>query len=243
MTSLPILTYHRIVEGAPTRQIDPQRISVSQAQFRSHLSWLKRLGYRSFSLSDYPELLRKGKSLSPRSVAITFDDGYEEVLRLGLPVLQEVGFTATVFAVPGQLGGCNAWDDGRARLLSADELRQLDRAGITIGAHTCQHAHLTRINPIVAEQEIRGSKTALEEIVGHAITLFAYPYGETEDWVDGLVQAAGFEAAFATDHAPLRHADNLYRIRRAVVFPRNTAWEIILKSQRWYSRYQEWKRS
>ena len=164
------------------------------------------------------------------------------MLTLGLPVLQDMGFTATVFAVSGQLGGLNAWDDSGAKLLTAEELRKLQTAGITIGAHTCQHVHLTRVSPAIAKREISDSKHILEQSLGETVSLFAYPYGETNDSVDQDAREAGIEAAFATDHAPADHSTNRYRLRRVVVFPRNTVWEMVIKVQRWYPAYQEWKR-
>jgi peptidoglycan/xylan/chitin deacetylase (PgdA/CDA1 family) len=242
MTYLPILTYHRLLAESPTPERDPKRISVSRDQFRAHLRWLKRLGYRSLSLTDYSRLLRQGGPIPSRSFAITFDDGYEEVLSLGLPVLQEFGFTATVFAVPGQLGGCNKWDDGRATLLTVDQYKQLEKTGITIGAHTCQHVHLTKVDRETARREISESKTKLEQALGHPVNLFAYPYGETNEVVDALTREAGFDVAFATDRASADHQENLFRLRRIVVFPRNTLWEILMKVQPWYPAYQDWKR-
>src|SRR5687768_18529119 len=111
MTSvyLPILTYHRLLDQHPDARVDPKRIAVSQEQFHAHMAWLAGLGYCSVSLPDYVRLLKSGQRPQGKCFAITFDDGYEEVLTLGLPVLQKFHFTATVFAVPGQLGGCNAW--------------------------------------------------------------------------------------------------------------------------------------
>src|SRR5579872_3062415 len=111
---LPILTYHRLLPQSPSQAVDPKRISVSAGQFRAHLRWLKRFGYQTVSLADYPDRLRNHRPLASKSFALTFDDGYEEVLTLGLPILQEMGFTATVFAVPGEFGGVNRWDDGKA---------------------------------------------------------------------------------------------------------------------------------
>src|SRR5882724_5620365 len=142
---LPILTYHRLLPGPPDNTTDPKRIAVSQNQFRSHLKCLKSLGYRTASLATYAEQLRRGQAPARKTFAITFDDGYEEVLTLAWPVLQEFGFTATVFAVPGQLGGANAWDDGHAKLLSAAQYRTPAEAGITIGAHTSSHVHLPQV--------------------------------------------------------------------------------------------------
>ena len=237
---LPILTYHRLLPQDPTRSADPMRISVSQEQFRRHLLWLKRLGYRTCALGGYVRRLREGQTAPPRTLAITFDDGYEEVLTLGLPVLQELGLTATVFAVAAEER--NRWDDGTARLLNAPQLRQWREAGMEVGSHGCTHAHLSRIDRAAAQREIRDSKASLEQVLGQAVTTLAYPYGESDPAVEAMAREAGFEAAFATDRAPNDHSENLYRLRRVVVFPRNTVWEILVKTQRWYPAYQDWKR-
>ncbi len=240
---LPILVYHRLLKDTPDTASDPKRISVSQNQFRDHLKWLSRLGYRSVSLADYPQQLHQGQVPKGKVFAITFDDGYEEVLTLGLPILQEFGFTATVFAVPGQLSGCNAWDDGRARLLSADQYLTLQSAGITIGSHTCSHVHLPKVDTATAHQEIMESKVKVEAVTGRPSTLFAYPYGEYNAASAAQVKAAGFKAGFACDRAPRDHASDLFTLRRVVVFPRTTVWEVLWKVQRWYPAYQDWKRT
>ena len=238
MAYLPILTYHRLLAEAPTKAVDPQRISVNLAQFRRQLGWLKRLGFRTLRLQDYVRNWRAGS----RTFAITFDDGYEEVLTLGLPVLKEFGFTATVFVVANQLGGTNRWDDGKSRLLSTDQLRELDRSGITIGSHTLGHVHLTQVDLETARRETRDSKARLEDVLGHPVTLWAYPYGESNDQAERMAREAGYEAAFVTDRGPRDHSVDSFRLRRVVVFPRNTLWEILCKVQRWYPAYQDWKR-
>lgn len=242
MTSLPILTYHRLLAGESTHANDPQRIAVSAAQFRSHLTWLKRMGYKPFPLEKYPALLRSRQEIPQHAIGITFDDGYEEVLTIGLPILREFGFTATVFAVSGELGGTNRWDDGQAKLLTAEQYQRLMKSGITVGSHTRHHVHLTKEFDPRAVEELQGSKKDLEAALGAPVTLLAYPYGETNDRVDRLAEQAGYDAAFATDQAPANHRDNLYRLRRAVVFPKNNPFEILLKVQPWYFRFQDWKR-
>lgn len=242
MSYLPILTYHRLLPQSPSQKMDPKRISVSAGQFRAHLRWLRRFGYQTVSLADYPEQLRNRQSLPLKSFAITFDDGYEDVLTLGLPILQEMGFTATVFAVPGENGGVNRWDDGKARLMTEDQLRQLQKAGITIGAHTCSHVHLPQVSGDMARREVTESKTKLERILNQPVTLFAYPYGEYNESSEQAVQAAGFRAAFATDRAPREHENHLFHLRRVVIFPRTNVWEALWKVQRWYPTYQDWRR-
>ena len=82
-----------------------------------------------------------------RAVAITFDDGCASVARTAAPLLAERGLTATVFCVAGHLGGRNDWPTQHDRMPSlalagADELVELHRAGVEIGAHGVAHAPL-----------------------------------------------------------------------------------------------------
>lgn len=242
MAYLPILTYHRIIKEEPTKAVDPKRIAVSAAQFRSHMTFLKRLGYHSVSLNTYGRQLRENPRIPARSFAITFDDAYQEMVTLALPVLRDTGFAATVFAVSGQLGGTNAWDDGQAALLTADGLRAWRQAKMDVGAHTCSHVHLPQVDAAAARHEIVDSKKQLEEVLGETVSTFAYPYGETNEVVSGLVRDAGFDAAFVTDRGRRNHAENLYHLRRVVIFPRTNLWELLWKVQRWYPAYQDWKR-
>ena len=113
MAYLPILTYHRLIKGSSSREADPARIAVTDRQFRAHMRWLKGMGYHTVGLNDYGRRLRDNQPHHPRCVAITFDDGYEDVLTLAVPILKEFGFTATIFAVTGQLAARNAWMPAR----------------------------------------------------------------------------------------------------------------------------------
>ncbi len=238
---LPILTYHRILRQDPSERDDPKRISVSQDQFRKHLQWLSWMGYHTVRLEDYgAELKRKGRRVGQKPVAITFDDAYEEVLTLGLPVLQEFGYIATTFVVAQE--STNRWDDGRARLMNKAQWRHWKQAGMEIGSHSSFHAHLPQVDSARAKEDIMASKQILEDSLGCKISMFAYPYGESDPRIESIVEEAGFDVGFSTDRAPRDHNENRYRVRRAVVFPRNSAWEILWKAQKWYPAYQDFKR-
>lgn len=238
---LPILTYHRLLSGEPTKAADPKRIAVSQNQFRSHLRWLTSMGYSTVRLEPYgQELKRKGRRVGCKTFAITFDDAYEEVFTLALPVLKEFGFTATVFVVAKEQ--TNRWDDGSARLMTPAQWRDWIQAGMEIGSHTSHHAHLAQVELATARQELVESKKILEDALGTKVTTLAYPYGESSPAVEKMAEEAGYDVAFSTDRAPRDHAENRFTVRRAVVFPRNTSLQILIKTQRWYPRYQDWKR-
>ena len=129
-------------------------------------------------LLEIAECLRRGLPFPPHSVALTFDDGYQTVYDVAFPVLREYGMSTTVFLTVGTTASASRLPslEGRA-MLSWDEIREMDRAGIVFGAHTCTHPDLTRVPLERAEAEVRDSKAIIEEALGHQIESFAYPYG------------------------------------------------------------------
>ena len=96
---LRILYYHRVSD-----ERDP--LAVSPDAFRRQMDALAASGQRVVDLYEIDELaLAPGEA----AIAITFDDGYRDVLEHGLPVLREHGFPSTVFVVPGAISGDRAF--------------------------------------------------------------------------------------------------------------------------------------
>lgn len=87
-------------------------------------------------------------------------------------------------------------------MMDVGDLRRLYQAGMEIGAHTVNHPILARLDAVTARAEIAASKRHLEEILGRAITLFAYPNGRPgQDYLSDHVAMArdiGFEGAVST---------------------------------------------
>lgn len=80
--------------------------------------------------------------------------------------------------------------------LGKNDLKTLDKVH-EIGAHTLNHTVLTKIPLAEADKEIRGSKTYLEDLLGHRLTMFAYPKGCYNQYLKKLVADCGFIAARA----------------------------------------------
>jgi peptidoglycan/xylan/chitin deacetylase (PgdA/CDA1 family) len=87
----------------------------------------------------------------------------------------------------------------RFRLLNRTELKQLDSAGMTIGAHSMSHPLLSRLPPELARAEIAQSRACLEAVLGKRVWAFAYPFGDpqsvTPEILD-MAEDAGYAAAF-----------------------------------------------
>ncbi len=69
--SAVILQYHHVSEKLPAVT------SVSEETFKSHLNHIKEHGFSVIPLPQLLDSLKAGKSLPEKTLAITFDDGYE----------------------------------------------------------------------------------------------------------------------------------------------------------------------
>lgn len=93
--------------------------------------------------------------------------------------------------------------------LSWDQAREMRDGGFELGAHTVNHAILSRLSPEAARSEVHDSAASLERELGNRGDVFAYPFGRRWDYEEvGLeaVRAEGFEFAVAT-HAGVNAAD------------------------------------
>jgi peptidoglycan/xylan/chitin deacetylase (PgdA/CDA1 family) len=208
-----ILLYHSI--GRPTE--DPTKQFTSPERFQEHMSYLKRRGLRGVSVRELHQAAVAGdvKGL----VGITFDDAYEDFLQVAVPALEDLGFSATVFAVGGKLGRENDWEHDytprpRLKLLEAEDLREISRRGMEVGAHGTSHVKLAGLGPEQLEEEVKGTRGLLSEVLGEEVEGFSYPYGSFDTAALEAVRRAGYTYACA---APLRVDWNQYALPRIPV--------------------------
>jgi peptidoglycan/xylan/chitin deacetylase (PgdA/CDA1 family) len=105
--------------------------------------------------------------------------------------------------------------------LTRAELMKLDAGEIIdVGAHTVTHAHLSSLSMTAQQREILASKTALEEVLGHPIKTFAYPFGSRVDFNSeslALVREAGFEMACANFPGKVWRQSDRFQLPRLLV--------------------------
>lgn len=220
---VPILTYHSLDGGGSV-------VSVAPEVFRRQMMALRGWGFRGVRLVDLIDARRGGEPLGGRPVVLTFDDGFQNVLEHAVPILVELGFRATIFAVSGYCGASNDWpgqppEIPRLPLLTRSQLRGLADASFEVGAHGMSHAPLTRITPELARGEVEGSKQALEDVLGREVATFAYPYGLANRAVEALAEgsyrgACGVEMGWSGPDDPLHRLSRIdaYYLRARTAF-------------------------
>ncbi|HEY2922831.1 MAG TPA: polysaccharide deacetylase family protein [Candidatus Binatia bacterium] len=174
VNAIPILMFHAI-DNRPSVISFPPRI------FQRVMARLCDAGYRTVSLPELNDCLRRRGFFPQRTLVITFDDGYHSVYRYAFPVLQRYGFSATVFLTVGQNGkkveSERLSEMSDRSMLSWGEIKEMHRSGIAFGAHTLTHPDLTRLRCERVEAEVVGGKAVIEDALGAEVISFAYPFG------------------------------------------------------------------
>jgi peptidoglycan/xylan/chitin deacetylase (PgdA/CDA1 family) len=223
MTRLfPVLTFHALEENSSV-------ISFSPSVFERGLAKLQDAGYRTMTLPDVAEHVRRSQPFPDHCFAITFDDGYASVYSEAFPVLQSFRMSATVFLTVGERQPPMPESrlppfNGRS-MLSWREICEMQSGGMNFGAHTLTHPNLTRLPRDRADSEMSVSKAVIEDALGAPVRSFAYPYGFYDDESIRLAQkyfdcACSANLGFVTPRSDLYALERLdaYYLRSDILF-------------------------
>ncbi|GHG93945.1 polysaccharide deacetylase family protein [Streptomyces lanatus] len=186
---------------------DPYDITVTPGRLERQLAWLSHRGLRGVSVRELLEARARGQERG--LVGLTFDDGYTDFITTALPVLHRWRCTATVFVLPGLLGGENAWEStGPTKLLlDVDDIRRAEAAGMEIASHGLTHIDLTRADDQTLHTEVIESRRLLTDITGVEIEGFCHPYGFVDERTVDAVRHAGYRYACAISPGPAGSGD------------------------------------
>ena len=175
---LRALLYHCV--GARL-QDDPYGTSVSLQEFARHIAYLDSIRSRW-----EPAPFAQPRSGAP-TLAVTFDDGYKDVLTTAAPILVERRLPFSVFVTTGFIRG------GSPLYLDPSELKELSRLpGAAIGSHGASHRPLARLNDAELREELSASRKWLEDLLGAPVTTLSYPHGSVDRRVRDAAQEAGY---------------------------------------------------
>ena len=183
-----ILQYHHVSTETP------RSTSVTPEEFRIHLQYLKDKKYQVIGLDTLLAQLQQGKEPADNAVAITFDDGYDNIYHQAHPILQDFGFPYTVFLSPALI------DRKEGPVMSWQQIKQLQKDGVIIANHSSYHDHLAAPNKGErkaqwlkrVKTDILLAQTQLEQQLGIKHKWLAYPYGEFSVELEQMVKELGF---------------------------------------------------
>lgn len=215
----PIVLMYHSVQGDEGK--DSSVWSVNAKSFSNQMGFLKKEGWQTFLFRD----LLNAENLPPKSVVITFDDGFADNYENGFKVLKNLSMCATWFIASGCIGKKSAWHDPDGppkSMLSERQIYEMAEAGMEIGAHSRTHVSLPTLDSKKLEDEVMGSKEDLTSLLGQPVLSFAYPFGHYDERSLDAVRRAGYLVACTTETGWFGGEKNLLKVRRIPVFPYDT---------------------
>ena len=208
--SYSALVYHRLAGDGKAGQ---ERIDLDPRRFAAQLRFLRHLGFRPLNAEDVLAFHNANATLPRRAFVVTVDDGTADC---GPPLSEHAETAPQLFVSTREVGGSAAWLDGEP-LLTWDDLEQLGRRGVSVGAHARTHRPLAGLAADELANEVGGSLVDLQERLPDGLAVFAYPNGSHDDAVRAAAVSAGFRAAWTTEKGRNGIGTDAWCLRRIAV--------------------------
>ena len=218
-----ILMYHMVSDPKPGTKFNGLR--VSPAMFEKQLQWLKQNNWHFVTMN---QLIDNHSQLPEKTVALTFDDGYEDNYSQALPLMKKYDACGTLYLVINRHN--NDWSTKKKAhhnsgelvkepKLSDDQVNEMVSSGVfEIGGHTTNHVNLNTIDKQTKYSEMSESKAMLEEQLNTPINSFAYPFGIYGPEDPAIAKELGYTNAVLAEGGIETDVDkNRFELRRVKI--------------------------
>jgi len=182
--------------------------NVTIKQFESHLEELSLPKYNIMSLNFIVDTIINDGQLPENAIGISIDDADISFISKAWPKFKEKGFPVTLFVNTSIINANNK------NSLNWEQIRELKKEGVTIGAHSHTHNHLPKMNLNEIIQEIEISNKIFLKEIGEVPTLFAYPYGEADEKIMRVLKNYNYKTAFGQHSGVINQTSNLFYLPR-----------------------------
>ena len=181
-----ILLYHHVSSSTPAST------SISPEAFKSHMEYLDA-HHTVVSLQDVVSAIQHNTTLPENAVAITFDDGYANILDNAHPILADLGFPYTVFINPDEIGV-------GPKQLTWEQVIAMHNDGVVFANHTLDHLHMLNGEQAMGErawlekvwQNVESAEKKIEDKLDISLKYLAYPFGEYNTALANKLKSEGY---------------------------------------------------
>ncbi len=192
----PVLMYHGMAARPPASAAADTKYWVTPVAFRQHLVQIRHGGYHTALLEDlWGTASQTGRVPSmTASVVLTFDDGRATDYDVAFPLLLEAGARAEFFINTAMIG--------QPGYLSWDQVRHMQRAGMSFQSHGHNHVALVGLSEEQLAVQLELSKRVLTERLVRPVDFLAVPYGFVNQHIVSAARAAGYRAVCTSRRWP-----------------------------------------
>jgi len=205
---ISILCYHSISNDGWT-------FSTRLDEFERQIKYLSS-EYQFISLKEVCDHVSNKKPVTVPSIALTFDDGYKNILSLK-QIIKKYSLKPTVFLIADREHTNRKEIDTKLELLNHSDVVSMLKDGWEIGSHTSTHPDVSLLSKSEIQYEIIESKSILEKEFSTPIKYIAYPKGAYNNHVLQAVKTARYQMGLSMDDGIVSVTTNPLAIPRVGV--------------------------
>lgn len=222
-TKIPVLLYHHLLYDEENRNKENGAI-VSVENFTQQMRYLKDNDYTTITIEQLYDFLYNDEALPPKSILITFDDGYLSNYRYAYHILKEYGFKASIFIITDVISD-------KERVFFPNALTMLDRISMEASedvfsyySHTDTfHGSVRGVSGFTFHDKDLVAADTLKSFESvKSLLAFAYPLGMYNDTVIEILTELGVRLAFTTERGYVTPSSNPYQLPRLIISPTHT---------------------
>src|SRR3990167_4415278 len=189
--NVPILMYHHIQPQSIATKKWQTALNVDTAVFEFQMAYLTNTGYTTVSLDQLALALTNHQALPPKSIVLTFDDGYEDIYTYAYPTIKKYQLKTNLMIPTGLMENID--------YLTWSQLKEMSSSGLVSAYnHTWSHANLASVSQTKMESEVQTAQRQLTDNLGTSPKILAYPYGQISQNITNYLSQNGFLAAVST---------------------------------------------
>lgn len=245
MRPVPVLMYHHV------NPHKGDMVTVTPGIFECQMEYLHRAGYKTLTIDELFSYISGDLPLQQKAVVVTFDDAWLDNYIYAFPVLRKYKINAAIFVITDrterasntagrqELGVMNqemkipshkksneliANGQHDKVVINWNMAKEMSASGLVeFYSHTKSHARCDQLREQTLSEELTGSKTIIEAMLGKPCPYLCWPYGKYNETAMQIAKDTGYKAIFTTKHGVVKKNSDPFEIKRIVVKD-NIAW-------------------
>lgn len=226
---IPVLCYHHVYDGNIKKSVFKNSETVVPfSLFEKHMKYLHKNNFYTASLDELSDFMEGKIDLPPKTVVLTFDDGYRSARELIYPILKKYNFNGSVFAI-GKYSEEASNDIHRFQNFQYLSFEDMDNISdvFTFENHTFD-MHRLDINaipllvvstPDEVKEDLLKLQTKLDS------QYLAYPFGAYDNATIKVLAETGHRLAFTVNEGYVGISTFKYEVPRFGIFSYTNMWD------------------
>ncbi len=204
-----VLMYHSIDDS-------DWKLNVNIKDFNKQIGYLIR-NYKIVKLDDVVKYVKGETILDKKSIALTFDDGFESMYYNVFPLVKKFNFPITIFLTTNLESTAKSKNLPR---LNWEQIKEMSDSGlVSFQVHGHNHLNLKNIidNQDKLAEEVLYCRNIIAEKLSITPKYMAYAFGHKNDKVVEFIKKSDFKAAFTINEGLINKGDDLFNIKRTQI--------------------------